>query len=308
MNRTSFSRAAERVSRRCMSHRRMSRRARIVTRYPWFALVAIFLLVMACGHPFEPNFDHPFWDRGIVVLAHKGGLGPNPENTIPAFQYGLSEGADGVELDVQLCASGEVVVFHDYEVDELTDGTGTVTEMQLAELKALRYDYASFASDPEIPTLEEVIAALPSTTLLDIELKGESAGSDGLEAAVARIVYAHGLQDRTIITSFNPYRVKRVENDYPGLLTGLITGPELFWYVRSPRFIDWCRTDAVIPFSKWADRDYLGDRPDHRMVAWFEDGDVADPAAEYQRLLSLGVDGFVTDHPALVVSLLPGGH
>ena len=65
---------------------------------------------------------------------------------------------------------------------------------------------------------------------------------------------------------------------------------------------------AVIPFSKWADRDYLGDRPDHRMVAWFEDGDVADPAAEYQRLLSLGVDGFVTDHPALVVSLLPGGH
>ena len=268
--------------------------------------IALLALPVSCGHPFKPQQGHPFWDGVPLVIAHKGGLGPYPENTIPAFLHGLGQGAVGIEMDVQLFGSGEIVVFHDYKVDDLTDGTGKVARLTLAQLQSLNFDYRSdFLEMAVVPTLETVLDSLPSTALLNIELKGESVGSDGLEEAVIRVVRERGLEERTILTSFNAFRIKRIENDHPGLLTGLITGPEVYWYARSPRFIDWCRADAVVPFSGWTDRDYLDDRPDHRMVAWFEDDDFDDPEAEYRRLISMGIDGFVTDHPALVTSLLP---
>jgi glycerophosphoryl diester phosphodiesterase len=260
---------------------------------------------VGCGQPFEPDTRHPLWEQAPLVLAHKGGLGPYPENTIPAFQWGLENGAHGVEMDVQRCATGEVVVFHDYEVDELTDGTGTVTEMTLAELQVLTYDYRDdFHGTAPIPTLEEVLDALSGDALLDIELKGEGATTEGLEAAVARIVIERGLQPRTIITSFNPFRVKRIENEHPGLLTGLITGPELPWYAESHRYVDWSMTDAVVPFTGWTDAGYFRLHEGYPIIAWFEDEDIEDDEAEYRRLLRLGVWGLVTDHPFLVRAMI----
>jgi glycerophosphoryl diester phosphodiesterase len=155
-----------------------------------------------------------------------------------------------------------------------------------------------------IPTLEEVLDALSDNTLLDIELKGEGATTEGLEAAVARIVIERGLQARTIITSFNPFRIKRIENEPPGLLTGLITGPELPWYAESHRYVDWSMTDAVVPYTGWIDGAYFRLHDGYPIVAWFEDEDIEDDEAEYRRLLRLGVWGLVTDHPFLVRSLI----
>jgi len=241
-----------------------------------------------------------------VVIAHKGGLGPYPENTVPAFFYGLSQGAMGLEMDVQLCKSGEIIVFHDYEVEDLTNGTGSIKDLTLTQLQSLTFDYRSdFLAQALIPTLAAVLDTLPPDILIDIELKGESVSSDGLEEAVIAMVLERGLENRTILTSFNAFRIKRIENDNPGLLTGLITGPEVYWYVRSGRFIDWCHADVVVPNSEWVDKDYLNDRPHHRMFAWFEDDDITDPEAEYRRLLSLGVDGIITDHPGLLSGMIP---
>lgn len=269
-------------------------------------ILTAILLVVSCGHPFKPQQGHSFWDRAPVVIAHKGGLGPYPENTIPAFFYGLSQGAMGLEMDVQLCKSGEIIVFHDYEVEDLTNGTGRIENLTLTQLQSLTFDYRSdFLAQAVIPTLATVLDTIPPDVLIDIELKGESVSSDGLEEAVIAMVLERGLEDRTILTSFNAYRIKRIENNHPGILTGLITGPEVYWYASSHRFIDWCHTDAVIPYSGWANNNYLDERPNHRMIAWFEDDDISDHEAEYRRLISLGVDGFITDHPALVSGLIP---
>jgi glycerophosphoryl diester phosphodiesterase len=263
------------------------------------------LSATGCGQPFEPDTGHPIWDQAPLVLAHKGGLSPYPENTIPAFLWGLTNGAHGVEMDVQRCRTGEVVVFHDYDVDELTDGTGTVTEMTLAELQALTYDYrGDFLETAPIPTLEAVLDSLPPDAILDIELKGEGATTEGLEEAVARLIISRGIQDRTIITSFNPFRIKRIENEHPGLLTGLITGPKLPWYAASHRFVDWSMTDAVVPFTGWTDADHLHLYKGYPIIAWFEDADIEDDEAEYLRLLGKGVQGLVTDHPLLVRTLI----
>ncbi len=265
-----------------------------------------FFFLVSCGSTFEPQQDHPFWDRAPVVIAHKGGLGPYPENTVPAFFYGLSQGAMGLEMDVQLCKSGEIIVFHDYEVEDLTNGTGRIEDLTLTQLQSLTFDYRSdFLALAVIPTLATVLDTLPPDVLINIELKGESIGSDGLEDAVVRLVRDRRLEDRTILTSFNPFTIRRVEINHPDILTGLITGPDVYWYVRSPLFINWSRTDTVVPFCDWADKDYLDRRPKHRMIAWFTDDDLEDPAFEYNRLIALEIDGFVTDYPELLAGLLP---
>ena len=62
------------------------------------------------------------------VWAHRGASGYAPENTLEAFLLAAEQGADGVELDVQLTKDGEMVVVHDEEIDRVSDGSGFVQD------------------------------------------------------------------------------------------------------------------------------------------------------------------------------------
>ena len=69
------------------------------------------------------------------IFAHRGASGAAPENTLEAFDLAVRMGAHGVELDVHLCRSGELVVAHDETVDRVSDGTGRIRDLSLKELK-----------------------------------------------------------------------------------------------------------------------------------------------------------------------------
>lgn len=74
------------------------------------------------------------------VWAHRGASAYAPENTLEAFLLAAEQGADGVELDVQLTKDGEMVVVHDEEIDRVSDGSGFVKDYTLAELKNLNFN------------------------------------------------------------------------------------------------------------------------------------------------------------------------
>lgn len=125
----------------------------------------------------------PDWD--VVLVAHRG-LAPGlPENTLAAFQDVVNRGVRVIEVDLRGTADGEVVIMHDETVDRTTDGTGDVTTLTLAEVKALdagSYAGAEFAGE-EVPTYEEALAFAQDNgvvLLLDIKV------SDALD--VRRIV------------------------------------------------------------------------------------------------------------------------
>ena len=103
----------------------------------------------------------------ILKIGHRGAKGHVAENTLASFQKALDMGADGIELDVHVCASGELVVIHDFTVDRTTNGSGEVHKMTLAELKKLRID-----GEHSIPLLDEVLALVNRKCLVNIELKG----------------------------------------------------------------------------------------------------------------------------------------
>src|SRR5689334_19964057 len=79
--------------------------------------------------------------EGPLFFAHRGGSALAPENTLVAFEKGLSYGADALELDIHPTRDGEIVVFHDDTLDRTTDGSGRITGFSLDDLRQFDAGY-----------------------------------------------------------------------------------------------------------------------------------------------------------------------
>ena len=109
------------------------------------------------------------------IFAHRGACGYEPENTMEAFALAVEQGADGIELDVQLTKDGKLVIFHDETIDRMCHGTGWVKDFTLEELR--KYEVCSLEGKKgRIPTLREVLELVkPGNLKVNIELKTETA-------------------------------------------------------------------------------------------------------------------------------------
>ncbi|MDG2491590.1 MAG: glycerophosphodiester phosphodiesterase family protein [Flavobacteriaceae bacterium] len=105
--------------------------------------------------------------KDIMVIGHRGARGHVAENTIASIKKAMELGVDGIEIDVFRCSTGELVVFHDKTIDELTDGSGYIEQMSLDSLK----QFQVLGKEP-IPTLNEVMDLIDGKVMLNIELKG----------------------------------------------------------------------------------------------------------------------------------------
>lgn len=255
---------------------------------------------------------HPVLAGAPLVIAHRGGAGLAPENTMAAFRTGAETwAADMVELDVHASADGHCVVIHDPTVDRTTNGTGEVRTLTLMQLQELDAGYA-FTSDGgatypfrgtgvRIPTIEQVLEELPDTRLV-VEVK-TGAAQEPLFAALARF----GARDRVIAAGM--YARDRTQFlNYRGAVSA--STDELRRYYRRYRLglarFSPPRADVVQVPEEWGGRRILTRRfvrhlqrrriPVH---VWT----VNDPA-DMHRLLDWGVDGMVTDRPDLLNRVL----
>jgi glycerophosphoryl diester phosphodiesterase len=169
-----------------------------------------------------------------LVIAHRGSSAYAPENTLAAFTLAAEQGADAIELDVDLTRDGHVVVMHDATVDRTTDGQGRVADLTLDEIH--RFDAgvwkAAMFEGERVPLLEEVFEAVGRRVLINVEIKGLSLRSQGLEEKVAALLERHGLFDRVIVSSFNPFALRRAKHINPRLACGLIYAPDSPVFLR----------------------------------------------------------------------------
>jgi len=149
-------------------------------------------------------------------VAHRGLWAPGgpPENSLAAFQAACAAGY-GIELDVQLSADGEAMVFHDDTLARLTGADGRLTERTAAELAGLRLAGA----DERIPTLREVLALIGRRALVLIELKTPPGAVGPLEQRVHDTIIDHA--GPVAVIGFNPYSHAWFADRYPGVLRGL---------------------------------------------------------------------------------------
>ena len=207
----------------------------------WLALGALVMVAAAVAlarPPADPS-AYPALagagrDRSLpLVIAHRGGGGLRPENTLEAFRHAAALGADWLELDVHRLADGAVVVLHDETVDRTTDGTGDVHAMTLEQVKALDagHDWSTDggATFPyrgrglRIPTLDEVLDAVPEAHLL-IELKDDD---PALAEAVAARIRHHRAEHRVVVASFHDRALQHFRRVAPEVPTGLARGEAL---------------------------------------------------------------------------------
>ena len=160
----------------------------------------------------------------IKVWGHRGASGYAPENTLEAFKLAAEQGADGVELDVQLSRDGGLVVIHDEGLERVSGVSGLVKDYTLAELKALD------VSRPiegygcvRIPTLAEVLEELKPTGMeINIECKTGIFFYPGLEEKMVKLVKEMKMTDRIWCSSFNHRSVLKVKRLCPEMKTGFL--------------------------------------------------------------------------------------
>lgn len=151
-------------------------------------------------------------DQMTKVFAHRGASGYAPENTLEAFALAGEQGAQGIELDVQLTKDSEVVVIHDETIDRVSTGKGAVRDYTLEELR--RFSFHNHKKEYEgvqIPTLREVLEQVkPGGMEVNIELKTGIYWYPGLEEKTVELVKAAGMENRVIYSSFNHYSVQKI--------------------------------------------------------------------------------------------------
>lgn len=237
-------------------------------------------------------FDH----ERVLNIAHRGASAAAPANTLAAFEKAVELGADGVEFDVHLSADGAPVVIHDFSVNATTDGSGRVADMPLAQLKELdagSYFHPIFAHE-RIPTLEEVLQTAESRLLLNIELKTVSLRDNGLERTVIAQVKRHGLEKSVLLSSFNPFSLRRAKKIAPRIPVGLLYAPGLPLPLRRAWLASLAPHEARHPEHTMVDSRYMrwARRRNYRVNTW-----TVDEPDEMRRLIDLGVDSIITNVP-----------
>jgi glycerophosphoryl diester phosphodiesterase len=212
---------------------------------------------------------------------------------VAAFRQALTDGADGVELDVMLCASGEPVVFHDDDLRRLGGRPERIAAVPYRVLRDVR-----LSGGGTIPTLDEVFEACGPDLLVNVELKVNEVdprGTAALVDAVASVIRRLGVQRRVLVSSFNPWAVWVWRRHAPEVPAGLLFERASLlplrraWLARviRPRALhpEWvlCTPDRV---AGWRRRGYM-------VSVWTVDDPVALAACR-----RMGVDAVITNDPA----------
>lgn len=237
-------------------------------------------------------------------FGHRGAAGIFPENTLEGFELAARIGVDVIETDAHVTRDGRVVLLHDPTVERTTDGVGEVASMTLAEVQS--FDAGARFTDGEarpfarrrlrIPTLDEALAALPDARF-NIELKSEVEGAaQVLVDTIARC----GARGRVLLASEGGERMNDLRRIAPWAPTSF-SAPEVFGFISGlheeayepPPACALQVPDVFDSFEVVTERFVERARSLSIVVhVWT----INDPA-QSERLLAMGCEGLITDHP-----------
>jgi glycerophosphoryl diester phosphodiesterase len=235
-----------------------------------------------------------------LIFAHRGCSSLAPENTLAAFKKARETGAPGIELDIHVCASGELIVAHDDSFKRTAGDDRLIGDLSREEIKSIdvgAFFHPSFAGEHP-PLLEDVLEECCPGMYVDIELKTRKTGNDPLPGLLAEKLKSLGdrLQNSVSVSSFNPISLISFKKLCPRVPTAVIwsAGREVPPLLRHGFGSLLARCDylkpvhsQVTPLSRL--KFALWGRP---AVPWTID----DPALA-RRMLRAGCAGIITNKP-----------
>jgi glycerophosphoryl diester phosphodiesterase len=229
-----------------------------------------------------------------LVIAHRGASAYAPENTMPAFELAVRQGADMLELDVQRSADGVLAIFHDDTTERWDGRKRLATSCTWAELLELDIGGAKVAS------LAEVCAfAREQHVQLNVEIKGTGSGAD-----VARMLAAERVEELVLISSFEAGALREVAAVNSRLPLAYLMGTESYrpdirareaWPFLALRSV------GAVAWHPYADLPLLRQvvplvrRAGYRVNVW-----TVDDVATMRQLIALEVEGIITNVPEVL--------
>ncbi|MDL1900249.1 glycerophosphodiester phosphodiesterase [Anaerolineae bacterium CFX9] len=283
---------------------------------------AVYLFMVARAAPMP---DHPWFraeDPAVLVIAHQGGDGERPGNTMSAFRHAVEIGADVLEMDVHSTADGVLVTIHDDTVDRTTNGTGRVNDMTFAELQALDagYHWPTLAEESDrddrpfrgqgitIPALDDVLSAFPQMRYV-IEIKQET---PSIVQPLCDLLRRHNLQEATIVASFRPAVMYDFRQRCPEVATSAVEEEirPFFFLTMAGLHRAYVPQAHALQVPEYAagfqvvTPAFISAAHHHNIAVqpW-----TINDAETMQRMIDIRVDGLITDYPSLLLELLDRG-
>jgi glycerophosphoryl diester phosphodiesterase len=262
--------------------------------------------------------EHPYFagDEGRpLVMAHRGGGGLWPENTLYAFERAAEIGADVIETEIQSTADDNLVFIHDETIDRTTNATGPVNSFTLRELKKFDAGYHWTADGGRtfpfrgkgitVPTLEEVFTALP-TTRINIDLKQIS---PPLASKLCGLLHSFDRVEKVMVASFGTKALRDFRQVCYRVATSASQREVTLFFLMNLIFLGAaygppCHALQIPEYSSGMHvltKRFLRTAHSHNLKVhvW-----TVNEVEDMKRLLNLGVDGIITDYPDRLISVL----
>ncbi len=229
-----------------------------------------------------------------IVFAHRGAHTFAPENSIPAFEKAIELGCDGIELDVRLATSGEIFVFHDRNTFRMTSFHSSVSRLDYSTLKGMRL-FEPLKQEAKIPLLEEVLDLAGKKVLINLDVKKEIFSKNALEEKLLNILKDFGLRENIIISSFNPWVLKKIALLDPDFHLGFIFHNRSSMMVLNGQPVRSLHARYRILSNRYIRKLY---QRSGKIYAW-----TVDKREEMIELIEKGIDGIITNKPEIFMEL-----
>jgi glycerophosphoryl diester phosphodiesterase len=234
-------------------------------------------------------------DQTVTVIAHRGAAGVRPENTLSAVNEAIQQGADWIEIDVQETADGEVIVIHDSDLMKISGNPLKIWEATVDDLPEI--DVGSWFdptySEERVPTLRDVLDVAKGSANVLIELKYYG-HDDQLSARVAKIVEETDMVGNTAFMSLKPDQLAEMQATRPTWRSGLLAAVSLGDLSQFP--VDFLAVNAATASSGFISRSHDAGKD---VYVWT----INDPL-EMSLMIARGVDGLITDEPAIARAVI----
>jgi len=229
---------------------------------------------------------------GPYVIGHRGAAGYAPENTMVAFERGLSLRADAIELDVHPTRDGHLVVIHDPTLERTTNGHGFVSAHSLEQIKTL--DAGSWFdpsfSNARVPTLIEVLEWARGRTKVVIEIKQGPIFYPNVEELLIEALDSTGMRGDVLAISFDHLSVRKLKQLAPDIPTGVLYAGRCIDPVSLARAAN---ADALMPY--WALLTPAEVEAAHAADLFISPW--GGPEQDYRFIFATGVDAVAADFP-----------
>ena len=221
----------------------------------------------------------------IYKIGHRGAKGHLTENTLESIALALEMGVDGIEIDVHLTASGEVVVFHDFTLDRLSNGIGEINAQTYEQLQQL-----TLKGGYKIPLLTEVLDLIEGKCSINIELKGLHTAKPTC-AIISRYIDKGWEYSNILVSSFQENELLEVKKINGNILIAVLSKASVAEAIEWGKILN---ATAIHPSIGIITRQSVIDAHEQgfNVNVW-----TVNEPEDIARMIEFGVDGIISDFP-----------